>query len=105
MEGLIKPFLQNVNCTVVSANIHPDQTLDAKLSGYYKPYVILSVGSEKVAVVGYTTAESPFLSMPGMRISSRCFFYGTAACKLIQSDLNRPELLEHMRFSISPCRG
>lgn len=80
VEGLIKPFLENVNCTVVSANIHPDQTLEAKLSGYYQPYVILSVGSEKVAVVGYTTAESPFLSMPGMRKSFRCFFYGTAAC-------------------------
>lgn len=65
VEGLIEPFLQNVNCTVVSANIKPDQTLAAKLSGYYKPYTVISVGSEKVAVVGYTTAETPFLSMPG----------------------------------------
>lgn len=67
MEGLIKPFLQNVNCNVLSANIITDQTLAANFSGYYRPYASLSVGSEKVAVVGYTSAETPFLSMPGMK--------------------------------------
>uniref|UniRef100_A0A8C4DDW2 5'-nucleotidase n=1 Tax=Dicentrarchus labrax TaxID=13489 RepID=A0A8C4DDW2_DICLA len=65
VEGLIQPFLRNVNCTVVSANIKPDQTLAAKLSGYYQPYTVINVGSENVTVVGYTTAETPFLSMPG----------------------------------------
>ncbi len=65
VEGLIQPFLQNVNCSVVSANIKPDQTLAARLSGLYQPYTVISVGSEKVAVVGYTTPETPFLSMPG----------------------------------------
>ncbi|TNM95371.1 hypothetical protein fugu_016454 [Takifugu bimaculatus] len=65
VEGLLLPFLQNVNCSVVSANIQPDQSLAAKLSGFLQPYTVLNVGSEKVAVVGYTTAETPFLSMPG----------------------------------------
>ncbi|XP_045919276.1 snake venom 5'-nucleotidase-like [Micropterus dolomieu] len=65
VEGLIQPFLLNVNFSVVSANIQPDQTLAPKLSGYYEPYTVINVGSEKVAVVGYTTAETPFLSMPG----------------------------------------
>ncbi|XP_054651781.1 5'-nucleotidase [Dunckerocampus dactyliophorus] len=65
VEGLIQPFLQSVNCSVVSANLKADQTLAAKLSGYYKPYTVIHVGSERVAVVGYTTAETPFLSQPG----------------------------------------
>lgn len=65
MEGLIQPFLQKVKCSVVSANIKADQTLAANFSGYYQPYTIITVGEEKVAVVGYTTAETPFLSMPG----------------------------------------
>ncbi|KAM9341527.1 snake venom 5'-nucleotidase-like [Symphorus nematophorus] len=65
VEGLIEPFLQKVNCPVVSANIKPDQTLAANLSGHCKPFTILNVDSEQVAVVGYTTAETPFLSMPG----------------------------------------
>lgn len=68
VEGLL-PFLQNVNCSVVSANIQPDQSLAAKLSGFIQPYTVLNVGSEKVAVVGYTTAETPFLSMPGTPIN------------------------------------
>lgn len=67
MEGLIKPFLQSVKFPVLSANIIPDQTLAANISGYYRPYVVLDVGSEKVAVVGYTSAETPYLSMPGMK--------------------------------------
>lgn len=67
VEGLITPFLQSIKCTVLSANIIPNQTLAANFSGYYHPYVSLSVGSEKVAVVGYTSAETPFLSMPGMK--------------------------------------
>lgn len=66
VEGLIKPFLQNVSCAVVSANIKPDQTLDATFSIHYQPYTLLDVGSEKVAVVGYTTAETPLLSQPGI---------------------------------------
>lgn len=68
VEGLIQPFLQTVNCSVVSANIKADHTLAANLSGYYQPYTVIRVGSEKVAVVGYTTAETPFLSMPGKNL-------------------------------------
>lgn len=95
VEGLIRPFLQNINCSVVSANIHPDQTLAANFSGYYKPYTIINVGSEKVVVIGYTTAETPFLSMPGKRINFCVFdevfdvFIGTLlqAAVLLYSEL------------------
>ncbi|XP_076021623.1 snake venom 5'-nucleotidase-like [Genypterus blacodes] len=65
VEGLIKPFLQNLNCTVLSANMKADKTLAPQISRYYQPYTILQVGSDQVAVVGYTTAETPFLSAPG----------------------------------------
>ncbi|XP_069575112.1 snake venom 5'-nucleotidase-like [Brachyistius frenatus] len=68
VEGLIQPFLQSVNCSVVSANIKPDHTLTPSLSRYYHPYTVINVGSEKVAVVGYTTVETPFLSMPGQHL-------------------------------------
>ncbi|XP_029348962.1 5'-nucleotidase-like isoform X1 [Echeneis naucrates] len=69
VDGLIHPFLQKVNCSVVSANIKADHTLAANLSGYFQPYKVLSVGSENVAVVGYTTAETPFLSAPGQHLN------------------------------------
>ncbi|KAM3871235.1 snake venom 5'-nucleotidase-like [Diretmus argenteus] len=65
VDGLLKPFLQNVKCKMVSANIKADQTLAPKITGLYQPYIIIDVGSEKVAVVGYTTTETSFLSFPG----------------------------------------
>ncbi|KAM7403152.1 hypothetical protein PAMA_003871 [Pampus argenteus] len=57
-----------VSCSVVNANMKPDQTLAQQLSGFYKPYAVFNVGSEKVAVVGYTTVETPFLSKPGQHL-------------------------------------
>lgn len=65
VEGLLKPFLQQVNFTVLSANIKPDQTVVPELSRFYFPYKIFDVGSDRVAVVGYTSKETPDLSVPG----------------------------------------
>ncbi|KAM4625869.1 snake venom 5'-nucleotidase-like [Polymixia lowei] len=65
VEGVIKPFLQNVTCAMLSANIKADKILAPKISGYYQPYDVINVGSEKVAVIGYTTTETPVLSLPG----------------------------------------
>uniref|UniRef100_A0A672K2Y9 5'-nucleotidase n=1 Tax=Sinocyclocheilus grahami TaxID=75366 RepID=A0A672K2Y9_SINGR len=65
VDGLLKPFLQEVNCTVLSANIKADQTIAPQFSIYYFPYKIFTVNSEKVGVVGYTSVETPALSLPG----------------------------------------
>uniref|UniRef100_A0A8C7LP92 5'-nucleotidase n=1 Tax=Oncorhynchus mykiss TaxID=8022 RepID=A0A8C7LP92_ONCMY len=65
VEGLIKPFLQEVKCTVLSANIKADDTLAPHISGLYFPYKIFDVGSQKVGVVGYTSKETPALSQTG----------------------------------------
>ncbi len=64
VDGLLKPFLQDVNCTVLSANIKANQNC-SQISGYYLPYKIFTVNSEKVGVVGYTSMETPALSLPG----------------------------------------
>ncbi|XP_078504286.1 5'-nucleotidase [Lissotriton helveticus] len=65
VDGLLTPFLKNVNFPVLSANIHPDNVLAAKLAGYFLPYKILDVGGEKVGIVGYTSIETPVLSDTG----------------------------------------
>lgn len=65
VDGLMKPFLQKVNCTVLSANIKADQTIASQFSGYFSPYKIFTVNSEKVGVVGYTSVETPALSQSG----------------------------------------
>ncbi|KAK3522692.1 hypothetical protein QTP86_029695 [Hemibagrus guttatus] len=64
VDGL-KPFLQQVNCTVLSANIKAVDPVASQISGYYSPSKILTVGTEKVGIVGYTSRETPALSMPG----------------------------------------
>ena len=55
----------DVNCSILSANIKPHGSAAHKIEGYYLPYKIFDVGSEKVAVVGYTSRETPALSVPG----------------------------------------
>lgn len=75
VQGLIKPFLQKVNCTVLSANIKPDSTLAADISGLYFASKIFTINSEKVGVVGYTSKETPALSLPGTLIFTDSLIY------------------------------
>ncbi|KAL7381533.1 hypothetical protein ABVT39_007402 [Epinephelus coioides] len=65
VEGLMKPFLEQINFTVLSANIKTDKTLASTFGSSYLPHKILTVGSEKVGVIGYTTQETPVVSTPG----------------------------------------
>ncbi|XP_041661642.1 5'-nucleotidase [Cheilinus undulatus] len=65
VEGLMKPFMEEIRCPVLSANIKTDQTLDPTFGNSYLPFKILTVGGEKVGVVGYTSRETPALSRPG----------------------------------------
>ncbi|MEQ2240985.1 hypothetical protein ILYODFUR_020759 [Ilyodon furcidens] len=73
VEGLMEPFLQNINCTVLSANIRPDKTLVSTFGKTYLPYKIFKVGGQRVGVVGYTSRETPALSKPGKKNS--CGFF------------------------------
>lgn len=61
----MKPFMQEIKCPVLSANIKPDQTLASTFGKSYLPYKILTVGGERVGVVGYTSQETPDLSNSG----------------------------------------
>lgn len=61
----MKPFMEKIKCPVLSANIKPDQTLAPTFGKSYQPFKILTVGDQKVGVVGYTSQETPALSRPG----------------------------------------
>ncbi|XP_040921150.1 5'-nucleotidase [Toxotes jaculatrix] len=65
VEGLMKPFMEEIECPVLSANIKADTTLAPTFGKSYLPYKIFTVGAEKVGVVGYTSQETPALSRPG----------------------------------------
>uniref|UniRef100_A0A3B3DXX2 5'-nucleotidase n=1 Tax=Oryzias melastigma TaxID=30732 RepID=A0A3B3DXX2_ORYME len=68
VEGLMKPFLEKINCTILSANIKTDSTLSSTFGTSFVPYKIFTFGAEKVGVVGYTSKETPTLSRPGPRL-------------------------------------
>ncbi|XP_014909960.1 5'-nucleotidase [Poecilia latipinna] len=65
VDGLMEPFLRDINCSVLSANIRPDSTLASTFGAAFQPYKIFEVGGQRVGVVGYTSRETPALSQPG----------------------------------------
>lgn len=65
VEGLMKPFMENIQCPVLAANIRAGPSLASTFGSSYLPYKIFTVGEEKVGVVGYTSRETPALSRPG----------------------------------------
>lgn len=60
----MKPFMEKIECPVLSANIKTDKSLP-KFSSSYLPYKIFTVDGQRVGVVGYTSRETPALSKPG----------------------------------------
>ncbi|XP_017295470.1 5'-nucleotidase [Kryptolebias marmoratus] len=65
VDGLMKPFLENIKFPILSGNIRADGTLASTFGKTYLPYKIFTVGGEKVGVVGYTSRETSSLSKPG----------------------------------------
>ncbi|CAN9507348.1 unnamed protein product [Ophioblennius macclurei] len=65
VDGLMKPFMENIKCPLLSANIRTGPALASTFGTSYLPYKIFTVGGEKVGVVGYTSQETPALSKPG----------------------------------------
>lgn len=65
VDGLMKPFLQDIKCPIVSANLKTDRTLAPTFGTTYTSYRILNVSNEQVGIVGYTSRETPALSESG----------------------------------------
>ncbi|CAH1233389.1 NT5E [Branchiostoma lanceolatum] len=62
VEGII-PFLNNITHTQVCANI--DASKEPELQRLFQPSVVLTVGGQKIAVIGYVTPNTTYLSNPG----------------------------------------
>nr|XP_040015971.1 LOW QUALITY PROTEIN: 5'-nucleotidase [Gasterosteus aculeatus aculeatus] len=65
VEALMAPFMKQIKCPLLSANIRATGALASTFGISFLPYKILTVGGEKVGVVGYTSKETPHLSQPG----------------------------------------
>ncbi|KAK5903061.1 hypothetical protein CgunFtcFv8_006873 [Champsocephalus gunnari] len=65
LEGLKKPFMEQILCPIVSANLKTDPSIAATFGKSYLPYKILTVAGEQVGIVGYVSQETSALSKPG----------------------------------------
>lgn len=65
VSGLMEPFLEQVECPVLSSNIRVDAPLDSSFGAAFRPYTVLRLGEQRVGIVGYTSRETPVLSDPG----------------------------------------
>lgn len=64
-DGLAN-FLNGVRFPVVSANT--DVSREPKLAGRIKPYTVVSVGGQRVGIIGLTTPDTPIMSSPGPNV-------------------------------------
>lgn len=59
-------FVRAVRFPVVSTNI--DARADPHLKGLIKPAVVLTVGGQRIGIVGYTVEDTAILSKPGRKV-------------------------------------
>ncbi|XP_007507929.2 5'-nucleotidase [Monodelphis domestica] len=102
VEGLLGPLLKKVKFPVLSANIKAIEPLASQISGYYHPYKILTVGEEKVGIIGYTSKETPVLSKPGkyLKFEDEIPSLQTQVDKLRTLGVNKIIALGHSGFEM-----
>ncbi|KAM6915487.1 snake venom 5'-nucleotidase-like [Xenentodon cancila] len=102
VDGLMKPFLENINCSILSANIKADKTLVSTFGTTYLPYKIFTFGDQKVAVVGYTSQETPALSRPGphLKFEDEVTVLQQQVEKLKRLNINKIIALGHSGFMV-----
>ncbi|KAF6364998.1 5'-nucleotidase ecto [Rhinolophus ferrumequinum] len=101
-EGLINPLLKKAKFPILSANIKAQGPLASQISGLYLPYKILTVGSEVVGIVGYTSRETPVLSNPGtnLRFENEITALQFEVDKLKSLNVNKIIALGHSGFEM-----
>jgi len=65
-EDGLKTFLDKVNFPVVTANVHASEK--SVIKGKIKPYIILTVGGQKIGIIGAVANDTPDLATPGPNI-------------------------------------
>ncbi|CAL9691934.1 unnamed protein product [Knipowitschia caucasica] len=107
VSGLLDPFLAQVQCPVLSANLHTKPPLAHSFGSAYSPYKVLTVGGQKVGVVGYTSRETPALSAPGphLHFEDELSALQRTVDKLQTLGVNKIIALGHSGFSVDQRIG
>jgi 5'-nucleotidase len=66
-EDALLTFLEKAQFPVTTANV--EASAKSKIAGKIKPYLILTVGGQKIGIVGAVTTDTPEISSPGPNIA------------------------------------
>ncbi|XP_075058821.1 5'-nucleotidase [Mixophyes fleayi] len=100
VSGLLDPFLMKVKFPILSANIKPDEHIAANITGYFEPFKILNVNGEQIAIVGYTSKETPVLSDSGphLKFEDEISVLQNEVSKVLTLGVNKVIALGHSGF-------
>lgn len=98
--GVLANFARRALFPLLSCNI--DVSGDERLRGLIKPYTVITVGGERIGVIGATTPEAPTISSPGPTVK---FLDLEASIKksvaeLSAQGINKIVLLSHLGFAV-----
>lgn len=93
------PFVTGANFPIVSANL--DFSGEPGLAKAVKPWTVVKVGKEKIAVIGLMTSDLPFISSPGdtVRMLDLDQSLTNALKEIRDSKLNKVIVLSHCGYS------
>ncbi len=96
--GPLAEFLRGARFRVVSANV--DVTREPRLKGLLAPYAVLSVGGERVGVVGLTTPDTREISNPGPTVAFLDPYESAqkAIYELLSQGVNKIVVLSHLGY-------
>jgi len=96
--AVLARFLKKVKFPVVATNI--DASRDASLKGLIRRYAVLTVGGQKIGIVGYTTEDTPELSKSGklVRFTKAESALAGAIAKLRAMGVNKIVAVSHAGF-------
>lgn len=93
-------FAQKAKFPVLAANI--DVSAEPLLKDLVKPYVVLSIGGEKVGVIGAVTPDLPELSSPGPNVKMLELMTAlkNSAEQLRDQGVNKVVLVSHLGYTV-----
>ncbi|MEZ0347943.1 MAG: 5'-nucleotidase C-terminal domain-containing protein, partial [Thermus sp.] len=96
--GPLAEFLKGARFKVVSANV--DASREPRLKGLFAPYAIVSVGRERVGVIGLTTPDTKEIANPGPTVDFLDPYESAqkAVYELLRRGVNKILLLSHLGY-------
>jgi 5'-nucleotidase len=96
--ALLASLVESANFPIVSSNI--DVSNEPILAGKIAPYMIKSIGREKIGIIGLTTTETPFISNPGSRVKflNPAMSVKAAVDELYKRNIRKIIVLSHLGY-------